>query len=238
MEEKHTTNPRLTAEYKGKIYAFDVKSGIVKVVDKETEEVRDLSTTALEFQGKEAPRRLEVMEDGVFLHSDQNVAKVGFDGTIKFVKYYPAPRESGWKRALLIAEGIRAAYIGANSYYMSGAMAYVEEDVRAEDAVAGEIVSQVGDAYGDLGNEAASYAITAFKQANARMKATHSGRDFMIIMSLQDKEIVLLKVSKITGEIEGKINLGKDREPVYAVDDITGQVYYLTGDKELTSYQF
>ena len=80
------------------------------------------------------------MEDGIFLHSDQNVAKVGFDGTIKFVEYYPAPRESGWKRALLIAEGIRAAYIGASSYYVSGAMAYAEEDVRAEDAVAGEIV--------------------------------------------------------------------------------------------------
>jgi hypothetical protein len=231
------TNPELTAEYDGKIYAFDIKSGTVKVVDKETEEVKDLSMTALEFQGKEVPRRLEVMEDGIFLHSDQNVAKVGFDGTIKFDEYYPAPLESGWKRALLIAEGIRAAYIGASSYYVSGVMAYAEEDVRAEDAVAGEIVSQVGDAYGALGNEASGYAVSAFKQANARLKATTSGRDFMIILSKQDKEIVLLKVSKITGKIEGKIDLGRDREPIYAVDDITGQVYYLTGEKELTSYQ-
>jgi hypothetical protein len=231
------TNPELTAEYDGKIYAFDIKSGTVKVVDKETEEVKDLSMTTLEFQGKEVPRRLEVMEDGIFLHSDQNVAKVGFDGTIKFVEYYPAPLESGWKRALLIAEGIRAAYIGASSYYVSGVMAYAEEDVRAEDAVAGEVVSQVGDAYGALGDEASSYAVSAFKQANARLKATTSGRDFMIIMSKQDKEIVLLRVSKITGKAEGEIDLGKDREPIYAVDDITGQVYYLTGAKELTSYQ-
>ena len=35
-----------------------------------------------------------------------------------------------------------------------------------------------------------------------------------------------------------KIDLGKDREPIYAVDDITGQVYYLTGEKELTLCQF
>ena len=69
------------------------------------------------------------------------------------------------------------------------------------------------------------------------MKATKSGRDFMFIMSKQDKDIVLLKVSKLTGKIEGKIDLGKDREPIYAVDDITGQVYYLTGENELTSYQ-
>ncbi len=231
------THPDLTAEYNGKIYAFDTKSEILKVVDMETEEVNDLSGSAVEFQGKEAPRRLEVMEDGIFLHSDQNVAKVGFDGKIKYVEYYPAPHESGWKRALLIAEGIRAAYIGASSYYMSGAMAYAEADVRAEDAVAGEIVSQVGDAYGALGNEASSYAVSAFTQASARLKATTSGRDFMIIMSKQEKDIVLLKVSKTTGEVEGKIDLGKDREPIYAVDDITGQVYYMTGDKELTSYQ-
>ncbi len=231
------TNPELTGEYDGKIYAFDTKSEIVKVIDKETQEVKDLSNEAVEFQGKEAPRRLEVMEDGIFLHSDQNVAKVGFDGTLKFVEYYPAPHEPGWKRALLIAEGVRAAYIGANSYYVSGTMAYAEEDVRAEDAVAGEIVSQVGDAYGELGNMASSYAVATFKKANARLKATTSGRDFMIIMSKQESGIVLLKVSKITGEIEGEIYLGKDREPIYAVDDITGQVYYLTGEKELTSYQ-
>ena len=101
----------------------------------------------------------------------------------------------------------------------------------------GEIVGQVGDAYGELGNEAASYAGTAFKQANARMKATQSGRDFMFIMSKKDKDIELLKVSKTTGKVEGEIKLDKDREPIYAVDDITGQVYYLTEDEKLTSFQ-
>lgn len=231
------TNPELTAEYNGKIYAYDYKTGTVKVVDKETEAVKDLSSTVIDFQGKETPRRLEVMEDGVFLHSDQNVAKISFDGTLKFNEYYAAPREAGWKRALLYAEAVRAAYIGAASYYVSGSMAYAEEDVRQEDAVAGEMVSVIGDAYGELGDAATSYAGAAFKQANARMKATKSGRDFMFIMSKKEKDIVLLKVSKITGKVEGEISLGKDREPIYAVDDITGQVYYLTGDKELTSYQ-
>jgi hypothetical protein len=58
----------------------------------------------------------------------------------------------------------------------------------------------------------------------------------MFIMSKQEKDIVLLKVSKTTGKVSGKINLGKDREPLYAVDDITGQVYYQTGEAALTSY--
>lgn len=208
---------------------------MVKVVDMQTEEVSDLSKASLDFQGKESPQRLEVMEDGIFLHSDQNVAKFNFDGTLKFMQYFPAPKEEGWKRALLYASAIRAAYIGAASYYVSGSLAAVENDVRNEDAVAGEMVSQIGTAYGQLGDAASKYAGAAFRQANARKKATLAGRDFMFIMS-KEENIVLLKVSKLTGKADGKINLGKDREPNYAVDDITSQVYYQTGDNTLTSY--
>jgi outer membrane protein assembly factor BamB len=230
------TTPQLTAEYDGKIFAFDSKSRLLKVVDMDNETVNELSSIQLKFEGKEVPRKLEVMDDGIFIHSDQNVAKFNFDGSLIFQEYYPAPREPGWKRALLYAEAVRGAYIGASSYYMSGTMAAVENEVRQEDAVAGELVSQIGDAYGELGTQASSYASSAFKQANARKKATLSTREFMLIMSTQEKAIQLLKVSKSNGQVEGSIDLGKDREPSYAVDDITGQVYYRTGNRTLTSY--
>jgi outer membrane protein assembly factor BamB len=230
------TAPQLTAEYDGKIYAFDSKSSTLKVVDKNSETVNELSSTQLKFEGKEVPRKLEVMNDGIFIHSDQNVAKFSFDGSLLFQAYYPAPREAGWKRALLYAEAVRGAYIGASSYYISGAMAAVEDEVRQDDAITAEMVSQIGDAYGELGAQASHYASSAFKQANARHKATMSTREFMLIMSKQDKDIQLLKVSKSTGEVEGRIDLGKDREPIYAVDDVTGQVYYCTDNRALTSY--
>lgn len=231
------TTPSLTTEYQGKIYAFDNKSGLLKVVDMSTGEISDLSQGELKFQGNESPRRLEAMEDGLFVYSDQNVAKYNYDGSLRFQEYYAAPREPGWKRALLYAEAVRAAYIGAASYYVSGAMAAAADDVRQEDALTGEVVAQVGAAYGELGDAASSYAGAAYRQASARLKATTEGRDFMFIMSKKDKEIVLLKVSKLSGETEGEINLGKDREPIYAVDDITGQVYYCNGNTGLTSYQ-
>lgn len=230
------TSPNLTAEHEGKIYAFDHNSGMIKVVDMATEQLTDLSKDYLQFEGKESPRQLEIMEDGIFLHSDQNVAKYNFDGSLSFQEYYAAPKEAGWKRALLYAASVRAAYIGAASYYVSGSMAAVEDDIRKEDSLTGEVVSQIGNAYGELGNAVSSYAIEAFTRANTRRKATIEGRDFMFIMSKKDKNVVLFKVSKITGEIEGEINLGKDREPIYAVDDITGQVYYQTSGTELTSY--
>ncbi|ALM07028.1 hypothetical protein SB49_03815 [Sediminicola sp. YIK13] len=230
------TSPRLTAEHQDKIYAFDYSSGLIKVVDKADGQVSDFSQVELQFDGKESPSNLEILEDGIFIHSDQNVAKFNFDGSLVYQEYYAAPKEAGWKRALLYASSIRAAYIGATSYYVAGAMAAAENDVRQKDEVSGEIVSQIGNAYGELGNAASSYAGTAFRKANARLKATKQARDFMFIMSKQEKDIVLLKVSKTTGKVAGEINLGKDREPLYAVDDITGQVYYQTGDVLLTSY--
>jgi hypothetical protein len=231
------TMPELTAQYDGKIYAFDYKSKKLMIVDEATEAVLEQSDFELKFLGGESPRNLEVMEDGIFIYSDQNVAKYGFDGKVLFQDYYPAPRESGWKRALLYAAAVRGAYVGASAYYASGVMAAIEDDVKKDDAVAGEMVNQIGNAYGELGDYAASYAAMAMKKANARFKATQSGRDFMFIMSKDDKNVELLKVSKITGKVDGKINLGKDKEPIYAVDDVTGQVYYLEDDKMLTSYQ-
>ncbi len=230
------TSPNLTAEHGGKIYAFDYSSGLIKVVDKATEQLSDLSSENLQFDGKEIPRQLEIMEDGIFLYSDQNVAKFNFNGSLSFQEYYAAPKEAGWKRALLYAESVRATYISAASYYVSGSIAAVEVDIHKENAVAGQMASQIGDAYGALGNAASSYAMEGFKRANARLKATTQGRDFMFIMSKKEKNVVLLKVSKLTGEVEGEIDLGKDREPIYAVDDITGQVYYQTSKTGLTSY--
>jgi hypothetical protein len=73
--------------------------------------------------------------------------------------------------------------------------------------------------------------------ANARFKATQSGRDFIFIMSKQPNGIELLKVSKTSGKVDGRISLGKDREPIYAVDDITGQVYYRSDENKVTSYK-
>ncbi len=235
-ENSIQTSPNLTAERDGKIYAYDYGSGLINVVDMTSGELNELSNEQLAFDGRETPRQLEIMEDGIFLYSDQNVAKFNFDGSLSFQEYYAAPKEAGWKRALLYAESVRATYISAASYYVSGSIAAVEVDIHKENAVAGQMASQIGDAYGALGNAASSYAMEGFKRANARLKATTQGRDFMFIMSKKEKNVVLLKVSKLTGEVEGDIDLGKDREPIYAVDDITGQVYYQTSKTGLTSY--
>ncbi|MCK5171074.1 MAG: hypothetical protein KAQ75_14445, partial [Bacteroidales bacterium] len=101
----------------------------------------------------------------------------------------------------------------------------------------GAIVEGFGQVYGELGDAASDFAKQSFQHANARFKATSEGRDFIIIFGKIEKDNVLLKVNKDMGEVEGTINLGKEKEPVYAVDDVTGQVFYKTNETQITSYK-
>jgi hypothetical protein len=104
--------------------------------------------------------------------------------------------------------------------------------------VAGTLVEGMGDMYGQLGEAATDFAKNTFKQASARFKATAEGRDFMIILTKDDKSNALVKVNKNTGKSGGRIDLGKEREPEYAVDDVTGQIFYKTSNSEISSYSF
>jgi hypothetical protein len=191
----------------------------------------------LKFEGRENPTGIELRDGGIFIHSEQNVAMVDYEGNLKFQNYYPAPRESGFRRALMYAQAVRAAYISANSYYVSARLQQVEDEVRAEDPLSGAVVEGFGRAYGDLGDAASDFAVQTYKQANARFKATAEGRDFMIVMTEMNKDNLLIRVNKDTGMMEGSIDLGKDRAPEYAVDDVTGQVYLKTSVAELVSFQ-
>lgn len=229
------TAPGVIDQKDDKLYLFDYKSNTIKTVDKSSEALADFTTTPLEFDGKESPTKLNVVEDGILISSDQNIAKYDMNGELIFQAYYPAPREPGWKRALLYAEAARGAYIGAASYMVSSSIEQSSADIHEQDAVAGVMVDAIGDAYGELGDQASAYAKSSFEQANARFKATKAGRDFIFILASIDKDLKLLKVSKTTGESEGAVDLGKDKEPVYAIDAVTGQVFYADG-QTLKSY--
>lgn len=233
-----STTPNLVTEKDGKLYAFDRSEGKVKTIDMNTGEVNTLSSASVSFEGKESPSAIEVRDTGVLLTSSQNLALVGHDGSLIAQKYFKAPQEKGLLRALRYAQAVRASYIGAVSYAASAQFQAATPKVTQEDAVAGAMVGGIGEAYGQLGDQATDFARESFKRANARFKATSNGRDFIIVLAEVEKGNALLKVSKETGEIMGEISLGKERNPIYAVDDVTSQVYLNTDPYVVTSFKF
>lgn len=236
MPKSVSTRPELTARKDQLIYAFDLAEKKIVSIDMQSSAVKVISAAPIVFEGKESPQSIELRDNGIFINSDQNVALVGYDGTQVYKNYYPAPREAGLKRALLYAQAVRAAYIGANSYYASAA--FQSAAPKTKDPVAGAVFQGVGEAYGQLGDAASDFAKASFRQANARLKATSQGRDFMIVLMQEDKAVLLAKINKNTGKIDGRMDLGKDRTPEYAVDDITGQIYLKSALNTVSSYKF
>ncbi len=238
MKKPIKSAPYLIEQKDNLLYIFDIKDGILKSLNVDNASVSELSKEELKFEGKEAPNKIEIRDAGIFISSDQNVAMFGFDGALVFQEYYPAPREPGLKRALLYAQAVRAAYIGGVSYMAAGVYQGAGSQMSGDDPVGGAIVSGVGMAYEEMGNAASDFAKQSFAAANARFKATAEGRDFMIILATEDKTNYLMKVNKDNGQVEGKIDLGKEKDPKYAVDDVSGQVFIQDDASKVSSYQF
>ncbi len=231
------TEAGLTALEDGNIIVFDTKGGNLRKVNPNTAEVTDLSSDKLKFDGKENPTGLEVNDKGYLLTSEQNLALFSKTGDLVYQAYFPAPRESGLKRALLIAQAVRAAYIGANAYAAGAAFQAAAPTVSEEDAVGGALVQGIGMAYEEMGNAASDFAKQSLQQATERLKATAGSRDFMVMMTMIDKQNALVKVDKNTGEAAGHILLGDQKNPIYAVDDVTGKIFSVGGDGAVAGYK-
>lgn len=231
-----STRAELSGERDGSIYLFDLKEEVLKVMSLETEEVSNFSNTELSFEGKEEPQRLEIMEDGILLFSDQNIAKFDFEGNLLFNNYFPAPREAGWKQALRYATAAIAALNAVESYYNAAVLDQVGRDLKGTSTLLATSVDEIGDEYEVRGDAASNYVVAALTRVGERKKATTTGLNYNYVVNKQGKDIMLLRVNKATGETAGEISFGRDREPRYTVDLVTHQVYYHKGRSTLASY--
>jgi len=220
----------------GKLFVYSPKEKAVFEVDKQQGTNRKITTAKIEFEGKEMPRSVDVISDGIIMTSEQNIMKVGFDGLLKYYKYYPAPREPALMRALLAAEAIRAAYIGAAAGVYSAAFAQGAEQTKDP---AGKAVGQeLSKGFAGLSNAGFAYSASAMKQFSARYKASMAAPNFMMMMTKQEKKgNQLIQVSKKNGDVMNAIDIKNDKEPEYEVDQIFNHVYYRPNASEIVCYK-
>lgn len=231
------TSPELTFRKGDDLVFFDKGTGLVKSISLNDGTIKDLSTESVSFKGKESVSSIELRENGIFLSSEQNVALIDNNGTLKYNKFYVAPKVSGLKQALLYAQAARAAYVGVQSYRAANAFNSASDDLKGKSETGSQLFGEVGDAYEKHGDAASDFAKQSMKQAAQRFKATKGGRDFVIILGKAEKGNALLKVSKETGEVLEEVNLGREKKPNYAVDEVTGNIFLNTKPKELKGYK-
>jgi outer membrane protein assembly factor BamB len=228
--------PFPTASRADKLYVFSPKESGLFEIDKTSGTPKKLTTANVEFSGKELPKAIDVVNDGVLLYSDQNAMKFGFDGLQKYTRYYPAPRQPALMRALLLAEAVRAAYIGAAA--SAYATAFNQASAQATDPTAKATGQQLAQGFGQLSDAGFAYSSLAMKQFNARFKASQNTPNFIMMMTTQEKKgNQLIQVSKANGEIASAVDIKNDKEPEYDVDQIYNYVYYRPSPLEIVCYK-
>jgi hypothetical protein len=94
-------------------------------------------------------------------------------------------------------------------------------------------------AYSQGGAQLQGYSTQAAALASKRFKAslTTPGSVFVLTKSPDGNGNVLLQLDKDTAQPRSRVDLGKQREPVYAVDDISGMLFLQTTPGTLAGYR-
>lgn len=220
----------------GKMYVYSPKEKGVFEIDKNAGTFRKITPAKIEFEGKELPHTIDVVKDGLILSSDQNLMKIGFDGLVKFFRYYPAPRQPALVRALLAAQAVRAAYIGAAASAYSAA--FSEASRQTSDPTGKAVGQELSRGFGELGRAGFAYSAQAMKAFSARFKASMNMPSFVMMMTTQEKKgNQLVQVSKEDGAIVSAVDIKNDREPEYDVDQIFNYIYYRPRPGEIVCYK-
>ena len=214
------------ASHDHRLYAVDRTAGAFRALGAE-----------IKLQGGEDPVDMEIRSAGIVLIAPQNLVVVARDGQVKQQVYYPAPQLPGLLRALYRINAVRAGLYGAAASAYGDAFAQASRT--ATDSTARRITGQLATAYTQGGAQLQGYASQSAALATKRFKASLSvpGSVFMLTRAPDGNGNVLLQIDKDSGQPRSRVDLGKEREPVYAVDDVAGMLFLRTASGTLVGYR-
>ncbi|HEU4682083.1 MAG TPA: hypothetical protein VFS51_10070, partial [Gemmatimonadales bacterium] len=208
------------------LYAVDREAGTYKALGGE-----------IKLQGGEDPVAMEIRPEGIVLIAPQNLVILARDGQVKQQVYYPAPRLSGFLRALHAVNAVRAGLRGAAASAYGDAFAQASR--RATDPAARRLTGELATAFTQGGAQLQGYSRQSAAMATKRFKASLAvpGSVFMLTKAVEGKGNVLLQIDKDSAQPRARVDLGKEKEPVYAVDDISGMLFLRTAPRTLVGYR-
>ena len=214
------------ASHDHRLYAVDRNAGTFRALGGE-----------IKLQGGEDPTDMEIRPAGIVLISPQNLVVVARDGQVKQQVYYPAPQLPGLLRALYRINAVRAGLYGAAASAYGDAFAQASR--QATDSNARRFAGQLATAYSQGGAQLTGYSHEAAALASKRFRASLSvpGSVFMLTRAPEGHGNVLLQIDKDTAQPRARVDLGKEREPVYAVDDVAGMLFLQTAAGTLVGYR-
>jgi outer membrane protein assembly factor BamB len=218
------------------LYVFANRDRRLYAVDREDGTFRTLGGE-IKLQGGEDPIAMELRPEGIVLVAPQNLVVLGRDGQVKQQVYHPAPRLPGLLRALHAVNAVRAGLRGAAASAYGDAFAQASR--RATDPASQRLTGELATAFTEGGAQLQGYARQSAAMATKRFKASLAvpGSVFMLTRAPEGQGNVLLQIDKGSSLPLAEVNLGKEREPVYAVDDIARMLFLRTAPGTLVGYR-
>jgi hypothetical protein len=218
------------------LYVFANRDHRLYAVDREAGNFHALGGE-IKLQGGEDPTDMEIRPGGIVLIAPQNLVLVARDGQVKQQVYYPAPQLPGLVRALYAVNAVRAGLYGAAASAYGDA--FTQASQKSTDPNARYVTAQLATAYSQSGAQLTGYSRQSAALATKRFKAslTVPGSIFMLTRAPDGNGNVLLEIDKDSGQPRARVDLGKEREPVYAVDDVASMLFLRTAPGTLVGYR-
>jgi len=218
------------------LFVFANRDHRLYAVDREAATFKPLGDE-IKLKGGEDPTAMEIREDGIVLSSEQNLVMVGRDGQVKKQVYYPAPQAPGLLRALYAINAVRAGLYSAQA--SAYGEAFAQASAKSTDPMTQQVTGQLTEAYTKAGEQLQGYARQSAAMATKRFKASLDAPAFLFVLTpaTEGRGNVLLQIDKDTAVPLARVNLGREKEPVYAVDDIANMLFLQTNPDTVVGYR-
>jgi outer membrane protein assembly factor BamB len=221
-----------------RVYAYNPDDGLIYALDESSGRIAAVSSAPFELDGKDEARAMDLTDGNIVLMGRQSVAGFGLDGSLLFDAHYPAPANPAWLRGIAWAASIRAGMASAYTGLYGATMASAASD-SDPGSLEQALAAGFAEGFGQLSAGYAGLAGDYIEFARKRYQASAESRDFVFMMTRdEERNISLVQVSKRDGSVLGSIDLGRDREPDYQVDEIANQIFYHPNDSVIVSYRF
>ena len=229
--------PIVTAGEGRTIHAYSSGDGLLYRFDRDTGALAQVSSAAFEFPDRDGVLSLDLIDDRIVVRGRQTVAGFSRDGAQLFAAHFPAPRDPAWLRSLAWAEGVRAGMASAYAGAYSAAAGQVAAS-SAAGSLEQELAGELERGFSDLSQGYAGLASDYVSFARRRYEASAESSELAFMMTQdEDRDALLLSVSKLDGSVAGTIEMGRDKEPSYQVDDVGGYVFYQPTDSSIAAYR-
>ncbi|HEY9182024.1 MAG TPA: hypothetical protein VIQ99_02425, partial [Gammaproteobacteria bacterium] len=154
-----------------------------------------------------------------------------------FAVHHPAPRDPAWVRSLAWAAGVRAGMASAYAGVYSAAAADAAGDLQ-DGTVGDAVATEMSRGFAELQQGYQGLATSYIDLARRRYRASAESRDFAFMMIQDERRVLLAQVSKRDGRILAQIDLDRDKEPQYQVDDVDSMIFYQSAASTISAYRF